>query len=102
MSPFRQQHVFFTSAVATESQQVLSAAANRDERPTLHNRPEAMTFKLFTKGHISTLFARYAPWLDPVPYISAAEVLPMRVNNYVVENLIDWYATFFLLLFFLS
>lgn len=48
-------------------------------------------FRLYTKSHIASLFARYAPSLDPVAYLAAAQVFPMRANNYVVEDLIDWY-----------
>ena len=48
-------------------------------------------FRLYTKSHLASLFARYAPSLDPVAYLAAAQVFPMRANNYVVEDLIDWY-----------
>ncbi|KAF6233606.1 hypothetical protein HO173_008163 [Letharia columbiana] len=47
-------------------------------------------FRLYTKSHIATLFERYAPRLDPTSYLAAAQVFPMRANNYVVEDLIDW------------
>lgn len=51
----------------------------------------ARNFRLYTKSHLASLFARYAPSLDPVAYLAAAQVFPMRANNYVVEDLIDWY-----------
>lgn len=51
----------------------------------------ARNFRLYTKSHVASLFARYAPSLDPVAYLAAAQVFPMRANNYVVEDLIDWY-----------
>ena len=57
-----------------------------------HERSEehARAFRLYTKSHIATLFAHYAPNLDPMSYLAAAQVFPMRANNYVVEDLIDW------------
>lgn len=57
-----------------------------------HERSEehARAFRLYTKSHIASLFGRYAPSLDPVSYLAAAQVFPMRANNYVVEDLIDW------------
>ena len=51
----------------------------------------ARNFRLYTKSHLASLFTRYAPSLDPVAYLAAAQVFPMRANNYVVEDLIDWY-----------
>lgn len=51
-----------------------------------HTRP----FRLYTKSHIAPLFEHYAPSLDPKSYLAAAQVFPMRANNYVVEDLIDW------------
>ncbi len=50
----------------------------------------ARAFRLYTKSHIATLFEHYAPHLDPKSYLAAAQVFPMRANNYVVEDLIDW------------
>jgi hypothetical protein len=47
-------------------------------------------FKLYSKNHIPSLLARYAPHLDPDGYVAAATVFPMRTNDYVVEELIDW------------
>lgn len=57
-----------------------------------HERSEeyARVFRLYTKSHIATLFKHYAPKLDPISYLAAAQVFPMRANNYVVEDLIDW------------
>ena len=49
------------------------------------------TLRLFTKSRIRDIFSRFAPRMDAMPYLAAAHVLPMRVNNYVLENLIDWY-----------
>ena len=57
------------------------------ESTDLHTR----NFRLYTKSHVASLFARYAPSLDPVAYLAAAQVFPMRANNYVVEDLVDWY-----------
>ena len=57
-----------------------------------HGTQEERTrsFRLYTKSHISALFETYAPSLDPQSYLAAAQVFPMRANNYVVEDLIDW------------
>lgn len=49
-----------------------------------------MPFQLYTKSQIPHLFQRYAPFLNASAYRAAAEVFPMRVNSYVVNNLIDW------------
>lgn len=42
------------------------------------------------KRMIPELFAKYLPGVNPLPYQAAAEVFPMRVNNYVVENHVKW------------
>ena len=47
-------------------------------------------YDMYTKSNISTLFRRYAATVDPVPFQAAAQVFPMRVNNHVAEDLIDW------------
>jgi hypothetical protein len=52
--------------------------------------PLTTPYQLFTKSDIPHLFNRFAPHINPVPYYAAAMVFPMRVTNYVVENLIDW------------
>jgi hypothetical protein len=52
--------------------------------------PSTTPYELFTKSSIPYLFSRYAPHINPAPYYAAASVFPMRVTNYVVENLIDW------------
>lgn len=51
------------------------------------------SYDMFTKSVIPELFKRFSVPLDPTEYIAAAHVFPMRVNNYVVENLIDWSVT---------
>lgn len=53
--------------------------------------PSIGPFRLHTKSHIPALFEHYAPRLDAVAYRAAAEVFPMRVNNYVLRNLINWF-----------
>jgi hypothetical protein len=45
---------------------------------------------MFTKSAIPALFKRQSAGLDPVSFLSAAHVFPMRVNNHVAEDLIDW------------
>ena len=47
-------------------------------------------YDMFTKSAIPSLFQKYAPGLDPSPYQAAAQVFPMRVNNHVAEDLVDW------------
>lgn len=66
-----------------------AATAALAEIPVPVQRPKP--FQLLTKSHIKPLFERYAPQLDHVSYLAAAQVFPMRVNNHVVEDLIDWY-----------
>ena len=58
--------------------------------PHERNEEHARAFRLYTKSHIGNLFERFAPNLDPKNYLAAAQVFPMRANNYVVEDLIDW------------
>jgi L-lysine 2,3-aminomutase len=48
------------------------------------------SYDMFTKSNIPELFKQYAPHLDPAPYLAAAHVFPMRVNNHVAESLVDW------------
>ncbi|KAI9877109.1 MAG: hypothetical protein M1830_004760 [Pleopsidium flavum] len=47
-------------------------------------------YDMFTKSAIPALFNRHSAKLDPVPFLAAAHVFPMRVNNHVAEDLIDW------------
>jgi hypothetical protein len=59
--------------------------------PVLQLDPNPSTpYQLYTKRDIPRLLSRYAPRINPLPYYAAATVFPMRVTNYVVENLIDW------------
>mmetsp|Transcript_13337 Transcript_13337/g.17095 ORF Transcript_13337/g.17095 Transcript_13337/m.17095 type:complete len:549 (+) Transcript_13337:110-1756(+) len=51
---------------------------------------EAPHFKLYTKSLIKELFNKKLPDTDHRPYTAVASVLPMRSNNYVVDELIDW------------
>ncbi|THH18167.1 hypothetical protein EW146_g2773 [Bondarzewia mesenterica] len=46
--------------------------------------------QLLTRSHIPELFASRAPHLSTEDYMAAASVFPMRANNYVVDELIDW------------
>lgn len=45
---------------------------------------------MFTKSAIPQVFKKYASSMDPAPYFAAAQVFPMRINNHVAEDLIDW------------
>jgi hypothetical protein len=68
---------------------IARALATPEEDITFGINP--LPFRLYTKSHIDKLFERYAPHLDARLFVAAAHVFPMRVNNYVAENLIDWY-----------
>lgn len=52
------------------------------------------SYDMFTKSSIPDLFRQHAVKLDPVQYLAAAHVFPMRVNNHVANDLIDWYLIF--------
>ena len=52
------------------------------------------SYDMFTKSSIPDLFKQHATKLDPVKYVAAAHVFPMRVNNHVANDLIDWYLLF--------
>lgn len=60
--------------------------------------PLPRAFGRKTKSHIPGLFAARAPQLDPTPFVAAAHVFPMRVNSFVVEELVDWFVCLFLYL----
>ncbi|CAN0130866.1 unnamed protein product, partial [Hapterophycus canaliculatus] len=49
-------------------------------------------YSILTKSRIKDVFETHmgAGALDHRPFVAAASVLPMRTNNYVVEDLIDW------------
>ncbi|KAF2093313.1 hypothetical protein NA57DRAFT_81645 [Rhizodiscina lignyota] len=47
-------------------------------------------YQLFSKSALPALFKRFQPNLDGDKFIAAAHVFPMRVNNHVVDDLIDW------------
>lgn len=48
------------------------------------------TYEMFTKSSLPSLFRRYGVDLDVAKYTAAAHVFPMRINNHVAEDLIDW------------
>ena len=48
---------------------------------------------MYTKSHIPAILNTLWPRnhsVDAMPYYAAASILPMRTNNYVVSQLIDW------------
>ena len=51
------------------------------------------TYQMLTKSAIPSLFQKHRLSLKPQSYIAAAHVFPMRVNNHIVDDLIDWYAS---------
>jgi hypothetical protein len=48
------------------------------------------SYKLFSKNALPDLLSRSRAALDPAPFVAAAHVLPMRINNHVADDLIDW------------
>ncbi|XP_067024708.1 putative L-lysine 2,3-aminomutase aq_1632 [Acropora muricata] len=56
---------------------------------------QPLEWKMYTKSHIPGILNAYWPRsksVNPLPYYAAASILPMRTNNYVVSQLIDWSA----------
>ena len=54
---------------------------------------QPLKWKMYTKSHIPGILNTYWPRslsVNPLPYYAAASILPMRTNNYVVSQLIDW------------
>jgi hypothetical protein len=48
-------------------------------------------YKLFSKSALPGLLRTYQSSLPPDRFVAAAHVFPMRVNNHVADDLIDWY-----------
>jgi hypothetical protein len=46
---------------------------------------------LYTRSKIEGILGTFASHLDAQQYIAAAVVFSIRVNNYVLMDLIDWY-----------
>lgn len=56
---------------------------------------QPLKWKMYTRSHIPGILNAYWPRsksVNPLPYYAAASILPMRTNNYVVSQLIDWSA----------
>jgi hypothetical protein len=51
----------------------------------------AKTYHLSSKSALPSLLKKFRPNLKPDGFVAAAHVFPMRVNNHVVDDLIDWY-----------
>ena len=49
-----------------------------------------LEYKLISASSIPGIFQTRAPHLDPSDFVAAAQVFPMRANNYVIEQLVDW------------
>ncbi|SPO44517.1 uncharacterized protein PSANT_02202 [Moesziomyces antarcticus] len=49
-----------------------------------------LEYRMVSASGIPRLLAERAPHLDSEDYKAAAHIFPMRANNYVVEQLIDW------------
>lgn len=48
------------------------------------------SYTMLSKSAIPALFKKYCPRVDPLPYLAAASVFPMRATHHVVDKLIDW------------
>ena len=51
---------------------------------------EPLKFQLLSRSNIPELFLSRARHLNITDYLAAASVFPMRANNYVVNDLINW------------
>ena len=49
-----------------------------------------LEYRMISASNIKSLFAERAPRLDAEDFTAAAHVFPMRANNYVVDQLINW------------
>lgn len=49
-----------------------------------------LEYRMISTSGIHRLLAERAPYLNVEDYKAAAHIFPMRANNYVVEQLIDW------------
>jgi hypothetical protein len=49
------------------------------------------SYKLFSKSALPGLLRTRDPSLQADRFVAAAHVFPMRVNNHVVDDLIDWH-----------
>jgi hypothetical protein len=52
------------------------------------------SYKLFSKSAIPALLQKFQPNLQPDGFVAAAHVFPMRINNHVADDLIDWQVKF--------
>lgn len=57
-----------------------------------HGQQRDISHKVYGKSHIPKILASRAPTLDIGAYRAVAEVFPARTNDYVLNELIDWYA----------
>lgn len=69
-------------------------AASRTVLPIYGGGPpiKGRAFKPMGRRHIKRILERYAPAIAGqwASYVAAASILPMRTNEYVLEELIDW------------
>src|SRR5579862_9459894 len=79
-------HSLLGRASAHRTLNTAASPRRADEGNANHGLP----YQLCTKSHIRQLFEHFAPRLDYLPFFAAAHVFPLRVNNYFLENLIDW------------
>jgi hypothetical protein len=83
------QYCSFSSERSSRRQRAIPLATPSFQSDTKLG-PTWPAFRLYTRSRIEDIFAHYAPRVDPRPFVSASVVFPMRVNNYVLDNLIDW------------
>lgn len=72
--------------------------AGRPLPPWMHDTPrdepppfgKPLEYHMVSASGISDLLRANAPHLSSENYVAAAQVFPMRANNYVIDQLIDW------------
>jgi hypothetical protein len=48
------------------------------------------SYKLYSKSALPSLMRKFRPSLKPDGFVAAAHVFPMRINNHIIDDLIDW------------
>lgn len=79
------------ATAATEASSSLSGTTSLPWLPEpIRLNIEPLKFQLLSRSSISELFSNRARHIDSSGYLAAATVFPMRANNYVVDDLINW------------
>lgn len=64
------------------------------EKPFEDAKPDPTQWEQYNKNRLAGLLGARAPHLDYRPYLAASHVFPIRMNPYVIDNMIDWYDLF--------